>query len=51
MQKKVNFHILSQIEFPADFGSEVLGPLEPKGKNGQTNNAQFHQELRKPEFF
>jgi hypothetical protein len=43
MQKKVNFHILSQIVFSADFGSGVLGPLAPKGLNGQTYNAQFHQ--------
>jgi hypothetical protein len=43
MQKKVNF----QIEFPADFGPEVLGPLKPKGQNGQTYNAQFHQEPSK----
>ena len=42
--KKVNFHILSQIEFPVDFGPGVLGPLEPKGQNGQTYNAQFRQE-------
>ena len=45
--KKVNFHILSQIEFPADFGPGVLGPLAPKGQNGQTYNAQFHQEPSK----
>ena len=31
--KKVNFHILSQIVFPADFGPGVLGPLAPKGQN------------------
>ena len=47
MQKKVNFHILSQIEFPADFGPGVLGPLEPKGQNGETYNAQFHQKPSK----
>jgi hypothetical protein len=45
--KKVNFHILSQIEFPVDFGPGVLGPLAPKGQNGQTYNAQFHQEPSK----
>jgi hypothetical protein len=42
--KKVNFCILSQIEFPADFGPGVLGPLEPKGQNGTTYNAQFPQK-------
>ena len=45
--KKVNFHILSQIVFPADFGPGVLGPVEPKGQNGQTYNTQFHQEPSK----
>ena len=44
MQKKVNFHNLSQIVFPADFGPGVLGPPVPKGQNGQTYNAQFRQE-------
>ena len=38
--KKVNFHILSQIVFLTDFGPGVLGPLAPKGQNGQTYNAQ-----------
>ena len=42
--KKVNFHFLSQIVFPADFGPGVLGPFALKGQNGQTYKAQFHQE-------
>ena len=45
--KKINFHVLSQIVFPADFGPGVLGPLEPKGQNGQTHNAQFLQKPSK----
>ena len=45
--KKVNFHFLSQIVFPADFGPGVLGPFALKGQNGQTYNAQFHQEPSK----
>ena len=43
--KKVNFHFLSQIVFSADFGPGVLGPFALKGQNGQTYEAQFHQEL------
>ena len=30
--KKVNFHFLSPIVFPADFGPGVLGPPVPKGQ-------------------
>ena len=45
--KKVNFHVLSQIVFPADFGPGVQGPLAEKGQNWQTYNAQFHQEPSK----
>ena len=45
--KKVNFHFLSQIVFPADFGPGVLGPFALKGQNRQTYNAQFHQEPSK----
>ena len=42
--KKVNFHFLSQIVFPADFGPGVLGPLALKGQNGRTCDAQGQQE-------
>ena len=45
--KKVNFHFLSPIVFPADFGPGVLGPLAPKGQNGQTYNGQIRQEPSK----
>ena len=45
--KKVNFHFLSPIVFPADFGPGVLGPLALKGQNGQTYNGQICQEPSK----